>query len=115
MNYEDDKLPSYLKQQKIPGWSGAVNNMVRALMAGAYNPNASPYAAPAAPAGAPPAAPLGITPPAHIPQQAWPPPGGGAVPFAGVGGNQLWGARDPVAALLSQVPPTAPNSGNAVY
>jgi hypothetical protein len=29
-----EQLEPYLQQQNIPGWSGALNNMVRALMAG---------------------------------------------------------------------------------
>lgn len=66
----NDDTPAYLQPQNIPGWSGAINNMVRALMAGDAK-SANPYfgQSPRVPPSAGP-----YQPPVTAPQMPPPPP-----------------------------------------
>lgn len=66
----EEPLPDYLKQQAIPGWSGILNNMVRALMAG--NAQAKPQMPTASPGPYQP--PITAPPPMQPPTRGGPPP-----------------------------------------
>lgn len=92
---EDQKLPEFAKPQNVKGVTGGINDIVRALMAGYMkNPNKG-FGAPSATGK-----PLDISPPGN----SYPSGGTAGVPYVGPGGNQLWGAKDPTAALFNPVP-----------
>ena len=94
--------PPWLQQQKNPSFAGQMNNMVRALMAGASKPQVG-----GAPVSQPVSQPMSI----QSPQATWPAAGTSGVPFTGAPQNS-----PTMNALFSRPPsPFGAGSENAIY